>query len=343
MNYLMPAEWESHEATWLAWPHNKSHWPGKFRQIPKVFARIVLALREGGDKVYICVNDKEMEMRARHVIASAARNDNSDIRFFHIPTNASWSRDYGPIFVYDKAGRRVITDWIFNMWGGKYPPWDLDDAVPKRIAKIFKIPCVSPSIILEGGSIEVNGKGTLITTEQCLLNKNRNPALSRREIENYLRHYLGATNILWLKEGIVGDDTDGHIDDLARFVDSRTIVCQIENNKKDANYRILRKNYEALKKMKDQNGKPFRIIKMPMPAPVFYKKERLPASYANFYIANRAVLIPTFQCKQDSTALAIFTKLFPHRKIIEIDCVDLVWGLGTIHCSTQQMPAIIKS
>lgn len=337
--YRMPAEWEPHEGTWLAWPHNVSHWPGKFETIPPVYAEIISALIEGGEKVFLCVNDEKMEKEARLLLEKIVnpRANLAQIFSYQIPTDASWSRDHGPIFVYGPQGL-ITTDWIFNAWGEKYPPWDKDDAVPKRIAEILKLPLVSTSIILEGGSIDVNGKGTLLTTEQCLLNKNRNPKLTREQIEEYLRNYLGANNILWLKEGIQGDDTDGHIDDIARFVNPTTVVCCVEETENDANYEALKKNFETLKNMKDQNGTPLTVIPLPMPDPVFYEGERLPASYANFYIANKAILLPTFNCPQDKEAAAILLKLFPDRKIIKIDCVDLAWGLGTIHCSTQQMP-----
>ncbi|MEK7523740.1 MAG: agmatine deiminase family protein [Patescibacteria group bacterium] len=330
----MPAEWEPHEGTWLSWPHNKEHWPGKFEPIPEVFAKIARALVAAGEKVFICVNDAKMEESAKKCIG----NNVGQIQYFHIPTDASWARDHGPIFVRDAKKKLVMTDWIFNTWGGKYPPWDKDDRVPQEIAKIFKLPIVEPGIVMEGGSIEVNGKGTLLTTEQCLLNKNRNPHLSRQEVAKYLHDYLGATNILWLKEGIIGDDTDGHIDDIARFTDAQTVVCAVEEDPKDENYEILKKNFEDLKKMKDQDGKAFRIMELPMPEPVVYNGQRLPASYINFYIANKAVLVPTFNCSRDKKALQILGELFPGHKIVAIDCVDLVWGLGTIHCSTQQQP-----
>lgn len=338
MNYKIPAEWEPHVGTWLAWPHNLEHWPGKFEPIPHVYAEIAAALIEGGEKVFICVNDKEMEDSARQLLAKKLGANIAEVQFFQIPTNASWCRDHGPIFVKDKNGKFVITDWIYNAWGGKYPPWDKDDMVPQILAQRLKFPIISPGIVLEGGSIDVNGKGTLLTTEQCLLNKNRNPHLGREQIEKCLHDYLGATNILWLKEGIIGDDTDGHIDDIARFVDEKTVICAIEKNKSDENYEILKKNFKDLKHMRDQDGAKFNIVEFPMPEPVIYENQRLPASYANFYIANSSVLVPTFQCRRDKHALGILSDLFPMRKIIGIDCVDLIWGLGTIHCSTQQQP-----
>jgi agmatine deiminase len=339
-SYRMPAEWEDHEGTWLAWPHNEEHWPGNFAPIPNVYATIVreLALRE---KVFVCVNNGAMEEQARQELKRAEITSDlwRHIVFFHIPTNASWSRDHGPIFVKNQKGQIVITDWIFNSWGGKYPPWELDDVVPQQIGKMLNIPVVQPGIVLEGGSIDVNGKGTLLTTEQCLLNENRNPHLNRLQIEECLRRYLGTSHVLWLKEGIIGDDTDGHIDDLARFVNERTVVCVLEENSQDENFEILKRNYEDLKSMRDQDGELLRVVSLPMPAPVFHEGNRLPASYANFYIANRAVLVPTFRCSQDQNAIDILKTLFPGRDIVGIDCVDLVWGLGTLHCSTQQQPA----
>lgn len=339
----MPAEWEKHEATWLAWPHNESHWPGNFGPIPAVFAKIAVTLSEG-ENVYICVKDEEMEKSARAEVARSASIGSDQeifkrIRFFHIPTDASWSRDHGPIFVKDASLRLVITDWIFNSWGGKYEPWDQDDVVPQKVSKIFNIPYLEPGIVLEGGSIDVNGKGVLLTTRQCLLNKNRNPHLSQAQIEKYLEDYLGATNVLWLEEGIVGDDTDGHIDDIARFVNENTIVTVVEDKKDDENHEILQKNLRDLKEMRDQDGNPFNIVEIPMPDPVIYEDQRLPASYANFYIGNSVVIVPTFKCAKDEVVLQILRDLFPTRKVVGIDCVDLVWGLGTLHCSTQQMPA----
>ncbi|MBI4995248.1 agmatine deiminase family protein [Candidatus Peregrinibacteria bacterium] len=330
-SYLMPAEWEPHQGTWLAWPHNLDHWPGKFEKIPPVYAKIVNALLEGGEEVFICVNDEEMERSARKILPQK-------VKFFQIPTNASWSRDHGPIFVRDKTGKLIIEDWIFNAWGDQWPH-DKDDIVPQKIAEQLKLPLVQPGIVLEGGSIDVNGKGLLLTTTQCLLNKNRNPHLTQKQIEKYLRDYLGAEKILWLEEGIIGDDTSGHIDDIARFTDEKTIVAAVEENPKDENYKILKKNFEDLKNMTDQNGKPFKIVPIPMPEPVICEGQRLPASYINFYIANKAVLVPIFRGKNDARALKILAELFLTRKIIGIDCVDLVWGLGTIHCLTQQQPA----
>lgn len=335
-DYVMPAEWEWHEATWLAWPHNEDHWPGNFTPIPKIYCEIIRHLASS-EIVAVCVNDQKMEDASRWVLQEAGVTSER-VRFHQIPTNASWSRDHGPIFVRDRSGKLVITDWIFNAWGQKYPPWDLDDAVPLRISELVDLPVVQPGIVLEGGSIDVNGKGTLLTTEQCLLNKNRNPHLSRDEIERHLHRYLGASNVLWLKEGIIGDDTDGHIDDIARFVYADTVVCALEENKSDENYEILKRNYEDLKRMRDQDGSILEVISIPMPSKVIYEDTRLPASYANFYIANRVVIVPLFRCKEDDQAMRILSELFQDREVVGIDCTELVWGLGTLHCSTQQQP-----
>jgi len=337
--YRMPAEWEPQAATWLAWPHNVSHWPDKFERIPPVYAAIIRALAPT-ERVHVCVNDAEMEASARNLLDQEGVDSQMmrNVHFFKIPTDASWSRDHGPIFVKDASGSTVAIDWIFNAWGAKYEPYDLDNAVPQKIAKLFSIPFISPGIILEGGSIDVNGKGSLLTTEQCLLNQNRNSHLSRQEIEGYLSTYLGISHVLWLKEGIVGDDTDGHIDDIARFVNPTTIVAAVETNPADVNYPILQENFNLLKAMRDQDGEPLHIVPLPMPKPVVFQGQRLPATYANFYIANSVVLVPLFNCEEDSRAMDILQSLFPDRTIKGIDCEDLVWGQGTLHCSTQQQP-----
>ncbi len=335
MFYQMPAEWEPHEATWLAWPHLKSHWPGKFEPIPYVYAEIIRAL-SGSEMVYLCVNDKKMEAEARAILKEKAV-PTDHVKFFYIPTNASWSRDHGPIFVRNEKGKRIISDWDYNAWGGQWE-YDLDDVVPQKIGKLLNIPVIQTHRVLEGGSIDVNGKGSLLTTTQCLLNKNRNPDANQQDIENFLKEFLGATNILWLKDGVAGDDTSGHIDDFARFVNETTVVCGLEKGKNDENYQALKNNFEALQTMKDQDGKELTVIAMPMPSPVVYENRRLPASYANFYISTKAVLVPTFRCPEDEKAFETLGPYFPDRKIIGVDCTDLVWGLGTIHCSTQQMP-----
>ncbi|MDO8559948.1 MAG: agmatine deiminase family protein [bacterium] len=335
MTYRMPAEWEPHDGTWLAWPHNRKHWPSKFAPIPNTYVQIVKALTQS-ERVFLCVRDGEMEREVRELL----QDGNVPLRqveFFQIETNASWSRDHGPIFVHGPEGLTIL-DWGYNGNGKKWGPTNLDDAVPEKISSLLSLPLVQPQMILEGGSIEVNGKGTLLTTESCLLNENRNPQLNRDQIEGYLREHLGVTNILWLKEGIAGDDTDGHIDDLARFVNPTTVVCPLIDDSADEDYAILQRNYRDLQRMRDQDGKLLTIVPLPVPAPVIYKKTRLPASYANFYIGNTVVLMPTFQAPQDADAMAILQRYFPTRRVIGVDCVDLVWGFGTIHCSTQQQP-----
>ncbi|MFO0780647.1 MAG: agmatine deiminase family protein [Candidatus Gracilibacteria bacterium] len=339
MKYLMPAEWEPHEGTWLAWPHNREHWPGKFEPTPLTYVEIIRAVAES-EKVFVTVNGPDMEAEARSYLQKGDVSSEllKNIFFYHIPTDASWARDHGPIFVRDENGKLLITDWIFNAWGDKYRPYDQDDVVPQKIGAILGFDVVQPGMVLEGGSIEVNGQGLLLTTEQCLLNQNRNPSMNREEIEAHLGRYLGIKKVLWLKEGIVGDDTDGHIDDIARFVNPTTVVCAVESDPQDENYPILQECLEDLKKMTDQDGKPLNVVAVPMPEPVVHAGERLPASYVNFLITNKSVLVPTFRSSRDQEALAVLARCFPDRKIVGIDCWDLVWGLGTIHCSTQQQP-----
>ncbi len=337
----MPAEWETHEGTWLAWPHLKDHWPGYFEPIPHVYGRMIDALSQS-EKVFVCVNDAAMEQSARELLLKEQPGVVwGNVVFFRIPTNASWSRDHGPIFVRDAEGKLVITDWIFNGWGNRWPQWpyDLDNAVPGRVAEQLKLPIVHTGMVLEGGSIDVNGRGSLLTTESCLLNPGRNPTLTRQEIEANLEQYLGATHVIWLKEELKGDDTSGHIDDLARFVNPTTVAACLEENKNDENYDALKTNFELLEKSIDQDGRPLNIIALPVPKPIFREGQRCPASYANFYIGNSVVLLPTFGCKQDDPAAQILESAFPGRKIIGIDCTDLIWGLGAFHCATQQQPA----
>ncbi len=337
----MPAEWEPHAATWLAWPHNLNTWPGKFAPVPAIYVAMVraLALHE---QVNICVNDVDMAEQVRHLLTAAGVNL-PRVSLVQIPTNDTWARDHGPIFLTRQHGDHkelAITDWIFNSWGQKYGPWDLDDVVPQQIAARLQVPMFTPGIVMEGGSIDVNGQGTLLTTEACLLNPNRNPSLTKSEIETYVREYFGVQKILWLGDGIVGDDTDGHIDDLARFVDPTTVVCVVEDDPADVNYALLQDNWQRLQGLTDQHGRQLRIVALPMPSPVEYDGNRLPASYANFYLANQLVLVPTYNCRNDQRALAILQDLFPSRQVVGIPCTDLVWGLGAIHCITQQQPAI---
>jgi agmatine deiminase len=336
----MPAEWEPHRGTWLSWPHKEASWPGKFEPVPGIFSRMVRHLADQ-EEVHINVAGPGMEQDVRRLLADAGA-DSGNIFFHYNPTNDAWCRDHGPIFVQrSHQGRpdEAIIDWDFNAWGGKYPPFDLDDVVPTRIATELDIPVFHPGIVMEGGSIDVNGQGTLLTTEACLLNPNRNPQLDRAEIEGYLRSYLGVSHILWLGDGIVGDDTDGHVDDLTRFVDPTTVVTAVEDDAADENYEPLQENLERLKGMSDQEGRPLRVVPLPMPGPVWHDGHRLPASYANFYIANGIVLLPTYASDRDEEARDTLQGLFPEREVIGIDCTDLVWGLGAFHCVTQQWPS----
>ncbi|MGH7820529.1 MAG: agmatine deiminase family protein [Candidatus Binatia bacterium] len=333
----MPAEWEPHEATWLSWPHNPDTWPGKFEPVPAVFAEIVAALH-GHEEVRILVGDPALEESARRVLR-ARGCEGPNVRFFRIPTNDCWARDHGPIFVFAADGRLEITDWTFNSWGAKYGPWELDDVVPTRIGDALGVPVQRIDLVLEGGSIDVNGRGTLLTTESCLLNPNRNAGRSREDLESELRRRLGVRNVLWLGEGIAGDDTDGHVDDLTRFVGPATVVTVVEEDPQDENYAPLRENLRMLAAMKDETGRPLEIVRLPMPKPIHHEGQRLPASYANFYIGNGAVLVPAFGDPNDQVACETLARLFPGRTIAPIPCTDLVWGLGAVHCVTQQQPA----
>jgi agmatine deiminase len=345
LGYRMPAEWEPHEATWIAWPHRKDDWPGKFAAIPWVYAEIMRHLH-ASEPVRILVNNARAEERARQVL-SQVRLDWSRIQFFHIRTDRVWTRDYGPIFVRGPGGDVAITDWKFNAWA-KYPDWKHDDAVPARIARDLTLRAWAPEynghrVVLEGGSIDVNGQGLLLTTEECLLSpvQARNPGLSREDVEGVLRDYLGVRQVLWLGQGIAGDDTHGHVDDLARFFGPRTVVTVVEQDPADANYRPLQENLERLRDMTDGDDRRLDVVvTLPMPEPVVFDGQRLPASYANFYIANERVLVPTFNDRHDREALGILAGLFRGRTVVGIHAVDLVWGLGTLHCLTQQQPAV---
>ncbi|MGE0352985.1 MAG: agmatine/peptidylarginine deiminase [Gemmatimonadales bacterium] len=337
----MPPEWARHRGTWLSWPHKQESWPGNFAPVPGIFVEIVRRLVPE-EEVHINVRDAEMEAEVRDRLREDGVTS-ARVVMHHNPTNDAWCRDHGPIFVQRTVeGRReeAIIDWGYNAWGNKYPPYDLDDVVPTRIAREYGLPVYHPGIVMEGGSLDVNGRGTLLTTESCLLNPNRNPELSRMDIEACLRHYLGVRHILWLGDGIVGDDTDGHVDDLTRFVDAATLVTAVEEDPGDDNHAPLAANLARLREMRDQDGEPFRIVTLPMPEPVFFDGQRLPASYANFYIANGVVLLPTYRSPRDEAARHILQELFPGRRVIGIDCTDLVWGLGAIHCVTQQWPAL---
>jgi agmatine deiminase len=337
VGYRMPAEWEQHAATWLAWPHETTDWPGKFTPIPWVYGEIVRHLSHV-EKVKILIADHDAEQKARKIIEKLGAQL-AAVEFFRIPTDRSWTRDYCPIFVQN-GKKRVLLNWRFNGWA-KYSNAQRDDAITSKLAPKLKLPLVTPKwrgerVVLEGGSIDVNGAGAILTTEECLLSpvQARNPKLSRQDIEVVLRQYLGAPTTLWLKNGIAGDDTHGHVDDLARFTDARTVVIASEDRKDDANYEPLKENLGLLRKMRN-----FRVETLPMPDPVYFDGQRLPASYANFYIANGLVLVPTFNDPKDRLALNKLAQLFPNRKVVGIAATDLVLGLGTLHCMTQQEPA----
>jgi agmatine deiminase len=343
LGYRMPAEWEPHAATWLAWPHERSDWPGKFEPIPWVFGEVVRHL-VSGERVRILVADARAGRQARTVLKRVGV-DRRRVDFFRIPTDRSWTRDSLPTFVRRRAGETGLVDWRFNAWA-KYPNWRRDDAIGARLARTLRRPTWQPvargrRIVLEGGAIDVNGRGTLLATEECLLSRvqARNPGLGRAGIERVLAHALGIRKVLWLGRGIAGDDTHGHVDDLARFTGPRTVAVVATDDRSHVDHARLRDNLARLRRMTDQDGRPLRVVRLPMPAPLLLDGQRLPASYANFYVANGVVLVPTFNDPEDRRALAALASLFPTRRIVGIHAVDLVWGLGTLHCMTQQEPA----
>jgi agmatine deiminase len=337
--FSFPAEWHPHTATWLSWPHKEESWPGKIVTIYPRYCEFIKALTEG-ELVRINVKDEQMAAFAKEQL-QLVDCDLKRVEFFEFETNDAWCRDHGPAFLINQETRqKAIVDWGYNAWGDKYPPFDLDDVIPTKIGRHFGLPVYHPGIVMEGGSVDFNGNGTILTTTACLLNKNRNPHLNQQQIEAYLHNYYGAEQILWLGDGIVGDDTDGHIDDITRFVNEDTVVTVIEKNKADENYHILQENLQMLKAMRLLNGKQLNIIELPMPNPVIYEGQRLPASYANFYIGNMAVVVPTYRCDKDDKALEIIQGCFPDRKVIGIDSTDIIWGLGSFHCLSQQEPEV---
>jgi len=339
LGYSFPAEWAKHEATWLSWPHKEASWPGKIESIYPIYAQFIKALTTG-EKVRINVNNEAMKLQALLWLTEAG-TDLSQVDFFLNATNDAWCRDHGPAFLLNKKeNKKAIVDWGYNAWGGKYPPYELDDVVPTKIAQHFNLPLFLPGIVMEGGSVDFNDKGTILTTTACLLNENRNAHLSQAQIEQYLYDYYGAEQILWLGDGIVGDDTDGHIDDITRFVSTHKVVTVVEENRSDENYELLQENLAALKTMRLLDGKQLDIVELPMPSAVIFDDQRLPASYANFYIGNDAVIVPTYRDKNDDKALEILTTCFPDRKVIGLDSTDIIWGLGSFHCLSQQEPAL---
>jgi agmatine deiminase len=338
LGYRMPAEWEPHAATWLSWPRPDGiSFPDAYDKVMPAFAQMVDAL---ADSEPVCINvwDHAHEADVRRQLLRAGARD-AHVRFYKHPTYEPWCRDHGPIFLKrDADPYTVIVDWDYNAWGGKYPPHDLDDCVPTKIAELLGLEVYVPEMILEGGSVELNGSGTLLTTRSCLLNPNRNPHLTQAEIESRLKAFLGVTNILWLGDGIEGDDTDGHIDDLTRFINRTTVLSVVEPNQEDPNHKPLAENLEALAHLHLEDGSPLQVIELPMPARIDREGLRLPASYANFYIANSVVLLPVFHDPADALAVSVLEKAFPSRRIVAIDCRELIWGLGAFHCLTQQQP-----
>lgn len=343
LGFEFPAEFAPQRAMWLSWPHKEASWPGKLQTIYKPYCEFILQVSRH-QAVCINVADEAMkqfalgELKRYESLVEGARL--SEVTFYFNPTNDAWCRDHGPAFVVNrKTGEKAIVDWGYNAWGDKYPPYDLDDVIPTRIGEALGHKVFLPNIVMEGGSVEFNGKGTLLTTTACLLNKNRNPHLSQKQIEEYLMEYYGVDHILWLGDGIVGDDTDGHIDDITRFVNEDTVVTVVEEDRNDDNYELLQENLKLLKGMRLQDGKPLKVIELPMPKAVIYEDQRLPASYANFYIANKCVIVPTFRdTVNDRRALDILQGCFPDREVIGIDSTDLIWGLGSFHCLSQQEP-----
>ena len=339
-DFYMPAEWVKHSATWLTWPKDPETWPDRVDQVQKIFLQMLAALTPH-EPVHLLVDD---DLTQQHVLAQCNFASASNIIFHQIKTVDSWIRDYGPNFLVNKSGQSAFNNWIFNAWGNKYETLKQDDRIPEILSEVLQMPYFEPGIVMEGGSIEVNGAGCLLTTEQCLLNPNRNPTLSQQELQDYLKSYLGVQKILWLGEGIVGDDTDGHIDDIARFVSQNVIVCVVEDDPSDANYHLLQDNLKRLSFMTDTAANKFEIVTLPMPGIVGGEStdtrnlDRLPASYANFYIANNVVLAPVFGHTNDTRAIDTLQRVFPDRQVIPINCEPLVWGMGTIHCVTQQQP-----
>ncbi len=340
LGYRFPAEFEPHAATWLSWPHKEASWPGKIQTIFPSYCTFIKSLSEK-EFVHINVNDSKMQNFAENKLEEYSV-DLKRIRFFINPTNDAWCRDHGPAFLINPFALqpKIIVDWNYNAWGNKYPPFELDDMIPTLIASAYNIPVISPGIIMEGGSVDFNGNGTLITSESCLLNKNRNPGLTRSEIEECLYAFYGVDQVLWVKDGIVGDDTDGHIDDTVRFVNADTVIAAVEENRSDENYDLLQQNLRDLSNMRLSDGKQLQIIELPMPDKIIFEEQRLPASYANFYIANGLIVAPTFRSAKDERAILIIQDAFPERQVVGIDSMDIIWGLGSFHCLSQQEPLV---
>jgi agmatine deiminase len=339
LGFRMPAEWEPHAGTWLSFPRPEGiSFPGLYERVPALWLRMIEELSAGED-VHVNVLDAADESRVAALLAGSSVVDRARVHLHRIPTDEPWCRDHGPIFV-TRPGEVAIVDWDYNAWGGKYPPFDRDDAVPRAVASLLGVCLFHPGIVMEGGALDVNGRGTLLTTESCLLNRNRNPSLDRAALERHLGDFLGVRHVIWLGDGIAGDDTDGHVDDITRFVAPDTIVTVVEEDPADENHRPLAENRERLRAARDQDGRPFTIVELPMPRPVVREGQRLPASYANFYVGNAVVLVPTFADPNDARALAVLARCFRTRRVVGIDSRDLVWGLGAFHCATQQQPTV---
>jgi len=338
LGYYFPAEFAPHKATWLSWPHKEASWPGKIQSIfPSYVAFIKTLVRFEEVNINVCA--EAMKARAMQLLQDAGV-EMSRIHFYMHPTNDAWCRDHGPAFLMNKQDptKKAIVDWNYNAWGNKYPPFDQDDVIPTKIGQALGYEVFHPGIIMEGGSVDFNGAGTVITSTACLLNPNRNPHLNQSQIEQYLMDYYGQDQVLWVDEGIVGDDTDGHIDDTVRFVNEDTVITVIEENKQDENYGLLQHNLKQLQQMRLLSGKQLNIVEIPMPNDVIWEDQRLPASYANFYIANQQVIVPTYRCSKDDQVMTIIQQCFPDREIVGIDSTDIIWGLGSFHCLSQQEP-----
>jgi agmatine deiminase len=339
LGYRFPAEWEKHESTWLSYPHNEASWPGKIHTIFPYYNCFIHEVARG-ERVHIHVTDHEMQERVTKELASIGANL-KNILMHVFPTNDAWCRDHGPAFVVRHASdkKKAIVSWEYNGWGNKYPA-ELDNTIPDRIGNLLHLPVFHPGIVMEGGSVDFNGAGTLITTTACLLHPNRNPGMTQSEIEIYLQEYYGVNQVLWLGEGIEGDDTDGHVDDLTRFVNEDTVITVVEKNRSDNNFIPLQDNLKKLSGFRLLSGKQLNVVELPMPEPLYHEGQRLPVSYANFYIANAGVMVPTYRCKQDDEAISILESCFKDRPVISLDSVEIIWGLGSWHCLSQQEPAI---
>lgn len=339
--YRFPAEWEPHAATWLSWPRPEGiSFPGRYEEIQPALVQMVAALG-ASEAVHINVSDERHERLVRRMLQIHGCDSLAHVTFHRVPTNEPWCRDHGPIFLTNPRAPQPLLalDWGYNAWGGKYPPYDHDDAVPRRVAEILGgLPVVSPGIVMEGGSVEVNGAGSLLTTTSCLLNPNRNPSLNQAEIEQYLKDYFCVSNVLWLGDGIEGDDTDGHIDDITRFVSRTRVLTVVEPDPADPNHAPLQENLARLRELRAEDGAPLEVVELPMPPRIERDGQRLPASHANYYVANKVVLLPAFGGDSDEVAARLLGEAFPGRRIVPIDCRELIWGLGAFHCLTQQVP-----